>query len=132
MSDYAWFKLLVRGIGILLLGLSVPSLIRWFGSVVIMWDAISPVATSWSLRQQLLFGLPGLLAEGAQAAFGWYLLFRGEGVISRVLAEIHGRCAKCGYDLRGLNSNACPECNTPIRAKAPGADHANTEGGASA
>jgi hypothetical protein len=114
MSDYAWFKLLVRAIGVLLLGLSVPMLVEWVVQVAIAWDAWSPTATSWSLQQRVIWGLPSLLAYGAQAAFGYYLLFKGEGIISRVLSEIHGRCAKCGYDLRGLKGEACPECNTPL------------------
>ncbi|HWB20868.1 MAG TPA: hypothetical protein VG711_11250 [Phycisphaerales bacterium] len=28
-------------------------------------------------------------------------------------------CGKCGYDLRGLTSNRCPECAEPISSKPP-------------
>jgi hypothetical protein len=30
------------------------------------------------------------------------------------LRALRGRCPACGYDLRGNNSGACPECGSPI------------------
>lgn len=39
----------------------------------------------------------------------------------RMLRIKHGLCIKCGYDLRGAEHNACPECGVELyaRAKAP-------------
>lgn len=44
----------------------------------------------------------------------WMLGWRRQ---SRIAA---GRCAACGYDLKGLppNEAKCPECGTPIKARA--------------
>ncbi len=43
------------------------------------------------------------------------LLLRGRGASASARA---GRCAKCGYDLRGTIEPRCPECGTPFeRAK---------------
>jgi len=30
------------------------------------------------------------------------------------LRALHGRCPACGYDLRGNDSAACPECGSPF------------------
>lgn len=36
-------------------------------------------------------------------------------------------CAKCGYDVRGLLANACPECGTSVPCNAQGHDPRNQE-----
>ena len=35
------------------------------------------------------------------------------GAVRRWRRPKHGLCVKCGYDLRGSNSEACPECGEP-------------------
>ena len=120
MTDYAWFKLLVRAIGLLLLAISVPQLLYWPVSKMVQWvnwNSLSPT----SFHNELIYALPSLVGDGVQAAFGYYLLFRGEWIIGRIISEVAGRCPKCGYDIRGLQNDACPECNTPIR-RAKGED----------
>lgn len=126
MSEFAWFKLLVRLVGLLLVGLSVPMLLWYIGRFLAASIPGSPGRTSGSFDFELYNTLPGVLSYGVQAGFGAYLFFRGEWVIQRVLAEIHGRCAACGFDLSGTRGGSCPECNTPIgrantqpEAKAP-------------
>lgn len=55
--------------------------------------------------------LPMWLAAGALFAF----------VMKRILSKqprvSHGRCRACGYDLRGLPSNVCPECGFRFDSK---------------
>jgi len=63
--------------------------------------------------------LPGIVAYGAQLALGIYLFLKGDWVIRRVLAEINGRCAVCGFDLSNVKSGSCPECNTPFKKLEP-------------
>ena len=38
------------------------------------------------------------------------MLWTGPFVIRRVIRSIRGNCIKCGYDLRGIDHNKCPEC----------------------
>jgi hypothetical protein len=123
MSDYAWFKLLVRAIGIALIGFSVPTLIWYVMQMAMSGLPGSPGRTTRSLEDHILRNLPTLASYGIQAFMGWYLLFRGEWIIGRVLAEVNGRCAKCGYDIRGLKGNACPECNTAMRPEKSESEH---------
>ncbi len=43
------------------------------------------------------------------ASFVW-LLFGGLPALRRYARRRHGRCPKCGYDLRGAEHEVCPEC----------------------
>lgn len=123
MSEFAWFKLLVRLVGLLLMGLSVPMLMWYIGRFLAASIPGSPARTSGSFNFEWYNTLPAVLSYGAQAAFGAYLFFRGDWVIRKVLSEIHGRCAACGFDLSGTTGGSCPECNTPIR-RAKGSEDA--------
>ncbi|MCA9256096.1 MAG: hypothetical protein KDA33_10690 [Phycisphaerales bacterium] len=44
-------------------------------------------------------------------AGAWLALHRSERLRRRL--SLAGRCAECGYDLRGGASNRCPECGAP-------------------
>ncbi len=48
---------------------------------------------------------------------GVYLFLDGRWVIRRCMRGTAGRCARCGYDLRGLTIERCPECG--LRAQKP-------------
>jgi hypothetical protein len=52
----------------------------------------------------VLWSLAGLV-------FGVFLIYVGRR--KRVIAGAERRCAACGYILRGINSELCPECGTP-------------------
>jgi hypothetical protein len=114
MTDHSWFKLLVRAIGLLLIGIAVPSVLWFLAELLFMALPGSPGKTTGSMLYWVMSSLPALLGYGAQVAFGCYLLFRGDWIINRVLTEVRLRCLTCGYDLRGLKSTRCPECSTPL------------------
>lgn len=35
-------------------------------------------------------------------------------LLTQFLAQSGGVCPACGYDLKGVHANACPECGTPL------------------
>ena len=45
---------------------------------------------------------------------GWYLLFRGRRVHGWLTAGLDNECAKCGYNLRGVTADKCPECGASV------------------
>jgi hypothetical protein len=110
MTEYAWFKLLVRGIGILLLGLSIPSLVTQVWWIITHLVSDSPR----SLLEILSSVLGGLAYSLVQAAIGTYLLIGAEGLIRHCLRGLSDRCLGCGYPLAGLNAAACPECGLSL------------------
>ena len=54
--------------------------------------------------------LPGLLANTAIYGGVWWAMLFGPGMLIRWRRRRASRCAKCGYDLRGGESDVCPEC----------------------
>src|SRR5690348_8345248 len=114
MSDFGWFKLLVRALGVLFLGLGVPHVLQVGAVLAIDWIWARGGASQrgWGT---LISNAPYLLAYGAQAAFGYYLLMRGQLLIEHCLLGVRGRCAGCGYDLAAVTGPECPECGSPIR-----------------
>jgi hypothetical protein len=107
MSDYSWFRLLLRAIGVLLLGLSVPML---------LWTAGAAALTAASAGGRMSYEplLAPVVAYGGQAAIGLYLLLGGQLLVDYCLQGVRGRCGGCGYDLSGLDAQVCPECGAPI------------------
>jgi len=56
---------------------------------------------------------PGLLANTAIYGSVWFAILFGPGLVLRWRRRRAGRCANCGYDLRGrldASGNASPEC----------------------
>jgi hypothetical protein len=115
VSEFAWFKLLVRLVGLLLIGLSLPSVLWQIGRILASTISASPTRTSSSMSYELWSGVPYLLGYGVQLGLGIYLLRGGEWVIRKILAEIHGRCSVCGFDIQNTKGSTCPECNTPFK-----------------
>lgn len=117
MSDHAWFRLLVRALGVLFLGLAAPQLLRLLTSVF-MFEVSRKGGTAGTEWDVLLNSLPTLLGYGAQVAIGYYLLFRGQVLVEYCIRDLRGRCAACGYDLIAITGPDCPECGAPIRRSA--------------
>jgi hypothetical protein len=116
MNERAWFTLMVRGVGLALLGVglySVGSLIlNLFFVLIDPWVnqmGSSGVSSPWDSWEYIRFtaGGPAVLI-----VVGAYLVFGGRWLIDRFCREVAGRCARCGYDLSG-GSAVCPECNVP-------------------
>ncbi len=109
MNEFAWCRPLLRVVGVLLLGLSLPTLIDY------VFRVVERMATSQ--RFGVPFG-PGelgwfliyLLGAGSQCALGLYLLFKGRRVLRWVLHGVDTCCTRCGYQLAGTVGGRCPEC----------------------
>ncbi|HEX5242863.1 MAG TPA: hypothetical protein VFW23_06320 [Tepidisphaeraceae bacterium] len=56
----------------------------------------------------LIIGLTAILWTFGPGVAILFLIRRNQ------LASMAGRCLKCDYDLRGLESSRCPECGTPF------------------
>jgi hypothetical protein len=110
MSEYAWFKLLVRAVGLLLMGLSLPGLLWAAGEVITLLFEDTPGMSRYWMRF-----LPTTIHSAAELAIGAYLFFGGEQIIARCLREVRGHCASCGYDLSATSTGVCPECGAEFK-----------------
>ena len=119
MADYSWFRLLVRALGLVFIGLAAPQAVSW-----LFWMATSyrqsftaagtPAVNLWDMIIQW----SGYFASvAAQLGFGLYLFFGGEWVIRRCLRDVYGRCAACGYDVAGHAGSVCPECGVVLAGR---------------
>lgn len=117
MMDFTWFRLVIRAIGVLLIGLALPntvSYLSWLVSTLLPSVAGSVV----SLDGQLFIALGGFAGVLVQLGLGLYLLFGASALIRYCTRDLSGLCASCGYDLNSLDSDRCPECGTPIPKRA--------------
>ncbi len=115
MIDYSWFRLLVRAIGILLIGLSLPHALM---STVHVIDTLLTGNWSqygWSGYFGWVGSIVGLLL---QAGFGFYLLSGGGRLVERCLRGVYGWCPHCGYDVRTIPAANCPECGSVLPGRA--------------
>jgi hypothetical protein len=120
MTDHSWFKLLVRAIGLLILGLGGPSLLfSLTGLLVEVWDQS---VAQYGVMRYVAVTLPPMLAYGAQTAFGLYLFLGAERLISRCMRDVRGHCPACGYDLSSTSTGRCPECGTDVPVASSTAD----------
>jgi hypothetical protein len=108
-----------RLIGLVVLILSVAGVIAQLLQVVafMRWIAWVPSQILPNLSGADQFGLSFTIV-GASVfglAMGWYLLFRGRRVHAWLLAGLRDACGGCGYNLRGLKTDRCPECGTSVR-----------------
>ncbi|MCA9305190.1 MAG: hypothetical protein KDA16_01560 [Phycisphaerales bacterium] len=57
---------------------------------------------------------PGLLIDTAFWGAVWFILLWPTGLVAakvkRARRRAKGKCAWCKYDLRGIDSERCPEC----------------------
>jgi hypothetical protein len=115
--EYAWFRLLVRGIGVLLIGLGVPAIV----SVVI--NLINYFLSNESLTRGSFWLSPMFVSAAygaaslAQSLVGVYLLFGANRLIAFCMRDVLDHCTACGYDLRRVGAPNCPECGVPIHAR---------------
>ena len=114
MNDSHWFKLLVRGIGVLLIGLAIPSVIALFGTAAMVANAAN--LTGNPSMDQWVWVLSGILGTLAQLGFGVNLLFGAPRLVRYCLRQVNSRCGACDYDVRGLRG-VCPECGATIPEK---------------
>ncbi len=61
--------------------------------------------------------IAGHLGTGLVFLLGVYMLLDGRQLIDHLLFVVPGRCARCGYDVRSIDSGVCPECGAPIPSR---------------
>lgn len=128
MGDYAWFKLLIRGLGVMMLCFSAPAALNEGTRLGLMYLDVRGTMWSGESPMPLRTWLPSVVSHGLAVAFALYLLFGASGLIAHFIAEVKGKCPSCGHSLEGAIGPVCSECGGPIpvvarkRAEKPGGD----------
>jgi hypothetical protein len=115
MKHKTWFRLVIRAIGVLLVGLGAPDAIAT--AVYTVWVSIAQPYGQARLADMWM--LPSLLANVLQAALGLYLYFGANWVVNKAIPTNRPYCPECGYDMAAAQGPACPECGAAL----PGVPH---------
>lgn len=115
MKHKTWFRLVIRAIGILLIGLSLPALCQGIGFIVYLFMESSGMPQSYTWIQTAYYG-GGI----AQASLGIYLIFGGTWIVDTCIPSNRPYCPDCGYDLsHSVTSTMCPECGVSLPTLSP-------------
>ena len=105
MSEYAWFKLLVRAIGVFYLATAIPSVLSSIWSSVQYWMEVGTDMYGF---------IAGSVYWVSQLGIALYLLLGGRRLIDFCLRDLKRCCPNCGYPTEGLTGPSCPECGARI------------------
>ncbi len=116
MKHKTWFRLMIKAIGVLLIGLSIPGLATFLGLIIVLLTAdpfgargiVGPSGWMWSMY------LAPYSGSIVQLAIGVYLLFGGKWIVNLCVPSNRPYCPECGYDLSKATSANCPECGVKL------------------
>ena len=123
MKHKTWFRLVIKVIGIFLIATGGASLLdsmfTALGETLILRRfAASGFGLSASFEDVLSFMLSAGLIEGiARIAIGAYLLLGGVKLINFCIPNNRPYCPDCGYDVREVGNEKCPECGVRLPAE---------------
>lgn len=109
MKGPHWFTLLVRAIGLLVLGMTIPHVGTAVSTLAIFFEPMfgAGAGTAKSYYTIVAVGTAGSTA--ASLAFAVYLLAGAPHIVRYCLRGADGRCPRCDYSLAG-SPDHCPEC----------------------
>lgn len=101
------FLLLLKAIGVFILVQGLATLIP---------DVISLIRRAieddhFEEEARILYYLDNFI----EIAIGLYLIFGGKWIVNKAIPSNRPYCNECGYELRNLTNNQCPECGTPVQ-----------------
>lgn len=106
MNPAMSFRLAVRAIGVLLIGLGAPSVWNFGVYLVELIPTVGNPESASALR--VLYYIPTYLC---QAGMGVYLLFFGDKLIRACVRDALTVCGACGADLaKQAKGETCAEC----------------------
>lgn len=106
MNDYTWFRLCVRLLGLIFLVVWLPELLQ------IIIQTLYVLFNTNSLESFAVYAVGTVISRIALVVLAVYLLLGGNGFVRWCLRDIRDICGGCGYTLKDLMSNVCPECGT--------------------
>jgi hypothetical protein len=127
MKHKTWFRLVLKAIGVLLIGLSITPLAQSLLSIIVygsdLWTIWSPYSMNTTpasrTASEILWGIAHMiLPAGLQLALGLYLLCRGKWLVDKCIPSNRAYCPDCGYDLSSSAGTNCPECGVTLPSPA--------------
>lgn len=108
---FAWYRLLLQAIGVLLIGLAVPRVFSVAASASVWYSLGTGRFGGYPVMGLVLDGLAPII----QLVIGLYLLSGAKRIVFISLRGIDTTCARCGYSLESIVGDVCPECSLRFR-----------------
>lgn len=109
-------RLLLRVIGVMLIGMSLPSALS--SSIMLIFQKVPVAQVGFPMDVDTGVSLTAWVVRTySQFAFGLYLLLGGKFFVNLCARGLGPGCTKCGYDLAGITSEECPECGAERETK---------------
>jgi len=123
MKHKTWFRLVIKAIGVLLIGLSLRT--AWalgVELVVLLWAYVFGTDLSPNPYSYSGYGYGALRwiqsgGEILQLGLGLYLFFGGKWIIDKAIPSNRPYCPECGYDISKSGGPNCPECGMALPAR---------------
>ena len=131
MKHKTWFRLVLKAIGVLLIGFGLPGVATLLASVgyyTMYGDPYASVSGGIGMSGWYFWSLfSAHLGDVVQLGLGLYLLFGGRWIADLAIPSNRPYCPQCGYDISQSTGDRCPECGVPIIS--PEATETNAEAG---
>ncbi len=133
MKHKTWFRLVLNAIGILLLGTGAIELVDAVSRGIGMASfsgafGFGGIGSAAELLQVLAFAVyNGAVGGIGRLVIGAYLLFGGAKLVNLCIPSNRPYCPHCGYDLRAVSDELCPECGVRLPADLFAAPHREAE-----
>lgn len=114
MKHKTWFRLALKLIGVLLIGLSIPdawSVIYYTIRTSVEQGGFGNMTPGFSPLFDMWIPVIGVLL---QLVFGLYLFFAGQRIVDIVIPSNRPYCPNCGYDLSKSGGEHCTECGVRL------------------
>jgi hypothetical protein len=128
MKHKTWFRLVLKAVGVLLVGLSLPAVLTGVIGVLELIREMLGVAPGDGALERLRYDWPWALGSCAQAAMGFYLVFGGTWLVDRCIPSNRPYCPECGYDTSGAAGSICPECGVQLPTGVTAGEPSNPPG----
>lgn len=112
MKHKTWFRLVLKAIGVLLIGFSLPTVGRAVGELIYAYlegNQFAGYPANYWIVQSLYYG-----GTFVQFLLGLYLFFGGKWLVNMAIPSNRPYCPECGYDLSRCKGAQCPECGIAL------------------
>lgn len=113
MKHKTWFRLVLKAIGVLLVGMSLDAVMGIAIQLLFMALAAfegTNMTSAFSSAGELRWINWRSLGSLLQMCLGVYFFFGGSWVIDRAARSNRLSCPECGYDISRTDGTICPEC----------------------
>ena len=119
MKHKTWFRLVLKAIGVLLIGLALPEVATLLSKVGYRTMYGDPFGGTGTLTRPttVYWDMVAYVRAFVQLGLGLYLLFGGRWIADTAIPSTRPYCPECGYDISEATGKCCPECGVRIDSR---------------